>query len=71
MRYDFLDVLCEVEASDDMATVFILGEDTELALYPDKAFGWLLENEDKFKWCEMKDGIMTCMFDKLVKIDII
>ena len=70
MSYDFLDVLCEIEMSEDWSTRFIVNKDEVKDFCKEEAFFWLLDNEDKFKNCTMDNGTMYCMFDNQIKIDI-
>lgn len=70
MSYEFLDILCEIEAVKETSTVFIVKDKEVQEFEPDEAFGWLLDNEEKFKSCTMDNGTMYCMFDDKIKIDI-
>ena len=71
MSYDFLDVLCEIEMSEDWSTIFIVNKDEVKDFCKEEAFFWLLDNEDKFKSCRAEGSKLNCTFkDEEFAIDI-
>ena len=71
MKYNFLDLICEIMMADEREIFLIQGGDVEWCNDVEMLMGALYKREEKFISCKLEGSKLNCIFeDEEFAIDI-